>query len=268
MAQLDRPTRGRTSPGRLRALDLYLLHREEELFTRREGPWATAVFVDVGFGETPWTTLEAAQAFRVLNPELQTIGVELEPARVSAAAAFEDSSTVFREGGFEAISQLSVPTRLVRAMNVLRTYPAASIRSAQALLGAGLLEGGLLVEGSCDADGAVLCAHLLRAGPSGVTREGLLLHTDFSRGFAPLLFRDWLPRDLRRRVQPPEPIHAFFAEWTACWTAARAAASSGPSLLFGESAQALAQRIPGVSVDPWLLERGYLLWRPPGGVPG
>ena len=86
MAELDIRTRGRTAPGRLRALDAYLCHFESALLTRRDDAWARAVFADVGFGEHPWTTLESAAAFRALNPDLVVVGVELDAERAQAAA--------------------------------------------------------------------------------------------------------------------------------------------------------------------------------------
>ena len=99
-------------------------------------------------------------------------------------------------------------------MNILRQYRPEDVETAHAELGRALLPGGLVVEGSTDTRGGITVAYLLRRTPEGLAREALLFHTDFHQGFAPLLFRDWLPRDLRRRVQPEEPIHDFFAAWT------------------------------------------------------
>ncbi len=270
MASLDSKTRGRTSPGRLRALDVYLCHRERGLLERREGPWARAVFVDVGFGEHPWTTLESAAAFRALHPELPVIGVELDPARAQAAQAHADARTHFRQGGFELPLSGDEPARLVRAMNLLRQGPPERVPEVHRTLGRYLLPSGLLVEGSAEASGAVLTAHLLRRGPeedAAPLREALLFHTDFRLGFAPLLFRDWLPRDLRRRVRPGEPLHAFFSEWGAAWQEARAAGHTAPPEAFSESVLRLATRTQGVDGDSWLLAGGYLVWRPAGGIP-
>lgn len=266
MASLDSKTRGRTSRGRLRALDAYLCHRERGLLERRDGPWARAVFVDVGFGEHPWTTLESAAAFRELHPALTVIGVELDPARALAARAHEDAHTGFRQGGFELPLGGDEPARLVRAMNLLRQGPPERVPEVHRTLGRYLLPSGLLVEGSADPSGAVLTAHLLRREDAGLRREALLFHTDFSLGFAPPLFRDWLPRDLRRRVRPGEPIHAFFSEWSAAWQQARVAGHTAPPDAFRESALRLSTRTGGVDLDPWLLARGYLAWRPEGGV--
>ncbi|WP_375767017.1 methylase [Archangium gephyra] len=266
MTSLDKKTRGRTTHGRLRALDVYLLHQERELLLRSEGPWARAAFVDVGFGEHPWTTLESAEAFRELHPGLPVLGVELEASRVESAQAHADALTSFRQGGFELPLRPGESVRLIRAMNLLRGYRPEDVPGIHEQLGGTLLEGGLLVEGSTDTPGAVLVTHLLRRVPEGLAREALLFHTDFSRGFAPVLFRDWMPRDFRRRVKPGEPIHAFFADWTAAWQEAREAGHTEPPEAFRHSVLRLASRVEGLVTDAWLLGHGYLLWKPPGGV--
>jgi hypothetical protein len=266
MTSLDRKTRGRTAHGRLQALDVYLVHRERELLARDEGPWARAAFVDLGFGEHPWTTLDSAQAFRALNPRLPVVGVELEAARVESAQAHADALTDFRQGGFDLPLRPGESVRLMRAMNLLRGYRPEEVPGIHHQLGQALLDGGLLIEGSTDTPGAVLVAHLLRRVPEGLSREALLFHTDFSRGFAPVLFRDWMPRDFRRRVKPGEPIHAFFSDWTAVWQEARAAGHEAPPEAFRHSVIGLASRVEGVTIEPWLLDRGYLLWKPPGGI--
>lgn len=262
----DRKTRGRTSPGRLRGLDAYLLHEERGLLAREEGPWARAAVVDVGFGEHPWTTLDSARAFRTVHPALPVVGVDLDPERVASAGEHADALTEFRHGGFSLPLRPGETVRLIRVMNLLRGYRSEDVPGVHQTLGDALLEGGLLVEGSSDTPGAVLAAHLLRRGPEGLVREALLFHTDFSRGFAPVLFRDWLPRDLRRRVKPGEPIHSFFAHWTGAWEDARSAGPLSPPEAFRASVLGLAERVEGLVTEPWLLEHGYVLWRPRGGV--
>jgi hypothetical protein len=266
MSTLDRRTRGRTSHARLRALDAYLCHAEPELLRREDGPWLSAAFVDLGFGDSPATTLDSARAFRELNPRLPVLGVELDASRAEAAAKHSDALTHFRQGGFDLPLQPGESVRLIRAMNLLRQYPAESVTAIHERLGARLLPGGLLVEGSTDTAGGVLVAHLLRRREDGLHREALLFHTDFSHGFAPVLFRDWLPRDLRRRVHPGEPIHAFFAAWMAAWSEARAEGHHEPLASFRESIPRLASRVEGIDTEAWLLEHGYLRFRPPGGV--
>ncbi|MDP2306040.1 MAG: methylase [Pseudomonadota bacterium] len=255
------PTRGRTAPGRLTALDAWVCHAERALLLRSDGPWLSAPFVDVGLGDLPWTTLESAAALRMVRADLEVLGIDLDAARVAAAARYADARTHFCQGGFD----LPSPVRLARVLNVLRQYPPAELPEIHRRLGVAILPGGLVLEGTSDARGGVLVAHLLRRGPEGLAREGLLFHTDFSSGFAPLLFRDRLPRDLRR-VAPGTPLHTFFAAWTAAWSEARVTHDT-PHALFTASIAGLAARVEGLDPDPWLTRGGYLVWRPPGGVP-
>lgn len=258
-------TRGKTAPGRLAALDAFLLWAEGPLLARQDEAWQGAAFVDLGFGERPLTTLESAAAFGAVNPALQTVGVDIDPARVEAARPLERPGLRFAQGGFSGAD--AAPARLVRAMNVLRQYAPWEVAAAHARMGAALVEGGLLVEGSTDRAGGRLCAHLLRRTPEGLRREGLLFYTAFARGFAPMQLRDYLPRDLRRAVVPGAPIAAFFDDWTAAWVEARAEGAVAPPAAFARAAALLARRRAGIGEDPWLRSRGYLWWRPPEGVP-
>lgn len=96
---------------------------------------------------------------------------------------------------------------------MLRGYREEEVEEIHAALGAGLVEGGLLLEGSTDTEGHVTVVWVMRRRAGALVREALLFHTDFTRGFSPWLFRDWLPRDLRRRAQPGTAIHSVLAGW-------------------------------------------------------
>jgi len=256
-------THGYTRPGRLALLDAVLLHCECTLIAQA-GP---AVFVDVGVGEWPWTTLETAERLRSVNPALHVVGVEVDPDRLRHAKRLGGTRVDFRLGGFELPLGAHEPARLVRAMNVLREYDEARAALAHQQLTAALVPGGLLVEGSSSRAGGVACAHLIRKRERGAEREALVFVTDFSQGFSPWLFRDRLPRDLRRRSRGGSALHAFFYAWDEAFRAARSTSLREPSALFALTALALARRTPGIVLDPQLVERGVLLWRPPGGVP-
>ena len=77
---LGLPTRGKTAPNRLRPTDTYLALCHAGFLRALPG-----LYVDLGFGETPQTTLESAARLRRVNPDLQLLGVEIDPARVAAA---------------------------------------------------------------------------------------------------------------------------------------------------------------------------------------
>jgi hypothetical protein len=241
----DRRTRGRTRAGRLAALDTWLLATERPLL---EAP-GDAPVVDVGFGAEPWTLLELAGAVRSVNPGLAVVGLERDDAALRAA---EDpcvgAGITLREGGFDLNG--IAPARLVRAMNVLRGYTGAEAAAAHALLGAGLCEGGLLAEGSAAEDGSLCTAHLLRRVDGALRHEALWFATDFSRGFAPLQFRDWLPRDLRRSVKPGTAIHGLLQRWMEAWESVRTGLS--PPEAFSASLNVLAASGEGLLRVPSL----------------
>jgi hypothetical protein len=260
--------RGCTRPGRLARLDAFLCLRESALIRRDDGAFRGAPFVDLGIGEWPWTTLETAHSLRALAPSLRIVGVERDAQRLRNARRFEAPGLEFREGGFDLPLTAAERPRLVRALNVLREYSEAEARSAHAKLGSLLLPSGLLLEGTSSASGGVCTVHLLRKSESGaLEREGLVFLTDFSQGFAPFLFRDRLPRDLRRRCEPGSAIHAFLRRWTDAFHAARSTGLCEPEALFALSAQLLSARLAGIVCEAGLQSIGALLWQPPGGVP-
>ena len=264
MKPLARVTRGKTRPGRLAALDLYLAERERSLLQRREGAFERALAVDLGFGDNPSTTLEWARRLRPWG--IRLVGVESSERRVRAARPHASAAVSFRHGDFSLPLLPGETVRLVRAMNVLRQYPAAQVAPVHRLLGQALLPRGLLIEGSSDKRGTTLVAHLLRRRERGLRREGMLFCSDLGRGFAPILFRDVLPRDLRRSVVPGGALGEFFWHWTWAWQQARRLAALSPRQAFIASVFGLAARLPGVATDPWLLNHGMLEWKPPGGV--
>lgn len=229
----SREVRPRTRPGRLAPLDAWLLEHERALLDGR------GALVDVGYGETPVTTLEWARSARTLNPALTLIGLE---RRAQAHAELD-----LREGDFTTCASLG-PAAIVRAMNVLRGYREAEVPAIHAALGAALVEGGLVVEGSTDTEGHVTVAWLLRRRGGALVREALLFHTDFSRGFSPWLFRDWLPRDLRRRAQPGTAIHALLTRWDA---RAKTTGEDAPRRRFVASVAGVLE------ATPWELAHGY-----------
>ncbi|MBL9039037.1 MAG: methylase [Archangium sp.] len=164
-----------------------------------------ACVIDVGLGDTPVTTVEWSQS---LGPSVEVLGVDSEPERVATAQVH--ATTSLRFSTVEAVERGRAS--LIRAMNVLRGGTVENARARCATWGTWLAESGLLVEGSTDTEGHVTAAQLLRRRGGVLLREGLLFHTDFTRGFSPWLFRDWLPREFRRGVTP---VHAFLAAWSA-----------------------------------------------------
>lgn len=291
------PTRGKTAPNRLRRVDSFVLLWAPDLLRRSDGPFAEAPFVDLGFGETPTTTLESAARFRRLRPDLRVIGVEIDRDRVAAARSFADARTDFRWGGFNlpldpGAEGRPIPARLIRAMNVLRQYDEAAVAGAWARMAEGLAPGGLLIEGTSDPSGGLWTANLLRGtgctghaglaagrlasgdleqgglAPDALELEGLVFGTNLRRPFDPADFRAILPKSQIHRVLPGEPIHAFLEAWTRAWRSTSAERVWGPRRHFVASAERLAES--GLAIDRRrrLWERGYVVWRGASGSKG
>lgn len=252
MNEVDRRTRGKSRPGRLRLLDAWLLAEARPLLTRRDGAFAGAVTVDLGLGAVPWTTRELVAALRTVDPGAEVIGVDIDPGRVADARKLEAMPGLrFQVGGFDLPRSPAI--RLVRAMNVLRQYDPADVPAAHEALRRAVLPGGLVIEGSTSRGGDTLAAHLLwgpgRPGEPPVP-DALLFMTDFSVGFAPRMFARCLPRDLRPARRPLPRIAAGLDAWTARWQLVDRA---DPAAAFAASAVAL----PGATVGD-----GWVFWTP------
>ncbi|MCB0084999.1 MAG: hypothetical protein KDE47_28860, partial [Caldilineaceae bacterium] len=89
-------TRGKTARNRLRRVDNFVMMYDPALLRRAAGDYAHSLFVDLGYGAEPFTTLESAARFRRLNPTLPVLGVEIDAERVATARPYADDHTDFR----------------------------------------------------------------------------------------------------------------------------------------------------------------------------
>ena len=211
---LGETTRGKTACNRLRHLDIFMMLYDPFLITDR----SESVVIDLGYGAEPFTTLEMAQRLRRLNPQLNVIGVEIEPDRVERAKPYIDELTDFRLGGFDIPLLRHERVRLIRAFNVLRQYDESAVAESHTIMGHYLLPGGLLLEGTSDPFGRVTVANLLRkplSAPSDeqLIPEALLFSINLQTGFDISLVQAVLPKNYIHRMIPGEPIHAFFEDW-------------------------------------------------------
>lgn len=253
-------TRGKTAQNRLRRVDTYLLLAERHLVGRRDGLFDQAMFVDVGYGAEPFTTLESAARLRQVNPVLPVLGVEIDGERVAAALPYADFHTHFRLGGFNLPLQPGEHVRLIRAFNVLRQYEEASVSEAWRLMGQHLLPGGLLVEGTSDPFGQVWVANLVRKRESGaLVQEGLLFSTNFRQGFAPEQFQPVLPKNFIHRMVPGEPIEQFFRQWQQAYREMLPYRVWGVRQHFIQTARRLGEMGVKVGLRPRLLSEGFLV---------
>ncbi len=265
-------TRGKTAPNRLRRVDHFLLRYDPGLLTRRDGPYARALFVDLGYGAEPTTTLESAARLRRLSPGLPVLGVEIDPERVTRALPHADDHTMFRLGGFNLplgtwADGEPETVRLVRAFNVLRQYDEAAVRAAFDRLCEALLPGGLLIEGTSDPFGRIWTANLVRRGPAADPTawrvEALVFSTGFQLEFDPADFRAILPKNLIHRAGADSAIARFVTDWQRAADETRGLSVWGPRQHFAGAATRLAALGYDLDLHRAWLRRGWLIWRRP-----
>ncbi len=233
----------KTRRGRLDALDALVADLDAELLDP-DGPFGKTPVVDVGTGAVPWTTVDWFHRLRV-----PMVGVDHAADAIARARPHAEPGLTFVEG------DLDLPVdgaRMVRVLNVLRGGPPDAARRAHDVLARTLLEGGLILEGSCSPTGDVGAIHRLRKTADSLRREALLFWLEPTQGDAPVRFRDRLPRDLRG--DGDHPVYTLLGAWMETYRGLPA----GPHRL----TQAAAA-LPHVE----MLGPHAALWTPPAGVP-
>jgi hypothetical protein len=255
------PTRGKTAPNRLRRTDIYLALNHAGFLRNLPG-----MYVDLGFGEEPATTLESASRLRKINPRIQFLGVEIDPLRVASALVFRAPGTDFRLGGFNLPLGEDERAAVIRAMNVLRQYPESDYLASIAKLGSSLMTDGILMEGTCDPQGGKMVFNMYRKQPQGLIFSGLVFSVSHPTSFSPRDLQAVLPKNFIHHAEPGSPMDGFFKDWEACWHQARGKHPSKSSHRFEEAGLLLSSRYAyAVELRPALLRRGFLqLRRIPG----
>lgn len=223
--------------------------------------------VDVGFGESPVTTLELAARLSAIRPDVRVMGVEIDPERVRRAQdwladAGPSGLVAFLRGGFE----LPVPGMpvIVRACNVLRQYPAEQVRPAWETMVARLAPGGILVEGTCDEIGRLASWVTLVRSPdvaAGPIIESLTLSADLRHLNRPSDLAARLPKVLIHDNVAGRPVHAWLAELDRQWDFAAQLRSYGPRQRWIAAVAGAALKWP-VSGDTrrWRLGEVTIAW--------
>lgn len=261
---LGHETRGKTARNRLRRVDIFLIRYAPDLLKRQEGKYKSALYVDIGFGHQPITTVESASQFRKLNPDLPVLGVEIDPERVSAAQSFQAENVSFRLGGFNIPLKQDETVRLIRAFNVLRQYSEEEVAKAYDSLLENLLPGGLIIEGTSDPFGRIWAANLIRKKDGGAADyEGLVFSTNFRWGFDPGLFQSVLPKNLIHHMNDGEIIHQFFTDWKNAANTAIGYKQFGLRHWFMETAVLLEQEGYQIDTRKKFLRSGFLIWKNP-----
>ncbi|GAC1443125.1 MAG: hypothetical protein NVSMB55_15820 [Mycobacteriales bacterium] len=203
---LGLPTRGTTAPNRLRRIDRWLVAVHGERIRAAAEP----LVVDLGFGATPITAIELHSRLRQVRPDVQVLGIELDPDRVAAAKPAERAGLSFLRGGFEMAGRRPV---VVRAFNVLRQYDEGQAAQAWSTMRQCLQPTGVLVEGTCDEIGR-------RAGWVDLDASGprtLTLAAHLPTLQRPSDLAERLPKALIHHNIPGSRVHALLTELDAAW---------------------------------------------------
>lgn len=239
-------TRGTTNPNRLRRVDRALASLEAWRL-RRDPP---AVVVDLGYGASGVTARELSDRLRAVRPDVQVVGLEIDPARVAAAAHLTRPGLSFAVGGFELPLPGGARPTLVRAFNVLRQYDEHEVAAAWELMRSRLAPHGLVVEGTCDELGRrSTWIALDAAGPRSLTIS--LAFAAFER---PSDVAERLPKALIHRNVPGEPVHAYLQAFDDAWERQAPLASYGRRQRFIATVGELRRQ-------GWPIEHGPRRWR-------
>jgi SAM-dependent methyltransferase len=197
-------TRGTTGHNRLRRIDRWIA--QLPALRRASKP----LVVDLGYGASATTTLELYERLARVRPDVEVVGIEIDPARVALASLSARPGVSFRLGGFEVPG--SRPT-VIRALNVLRQYDVADVAPAWQLMVSRLQPGGVLVEGTCNEIGRVASwVDVAADGPRTFTVSLHLPSLD-----SPSTVAERLPKTLIHRNVEGERIHSYLADLDRWW---------------------------------------------------
>ncbi len=197
-------TRGTTGTNRLRRIDRWIA--QLPALRNAEHP----LVVDLGYGASATTSLELHQRLSRVRPDVEVVGIEIEPERVRIASLSARPGVSFRLGGFEVPGER--PT-IIRALNVLRQYDESEVQGAWDLMVSRLQPGGVLVEGTCNEVGRVASwVDVTSAGPQTFT---ISLHLPSLE--RPSIVAERLPKVLIHRNVPGERIHQYLLDLDRWW---------------------------------------------------
>ncbi|MET1052576.1 MAG: class I SAM-dependent methyltransferase [Mycetocola sp.] len=249
-------TRGTTNTNRLRRVDRWM--QTLDVVARSDDP----LVVDLGYGASAVTSLELHARLAKVRPEVEVIGLEIDPARVTSAAAqlvavragttaFSPAAAVsFAVGGFEVPLAGARRPAVIRAFNVLRQYDESAVADAWALMTSRLQPGGMLVEGTCDEIGRVSSWIAVASdGPKSLTVS--LRLDELER---PSIVAERLPKALIHHNVPGERIHELMTELDRQWQYAAPLAVYGP-------VQRWQAALAAVTDAGWPLEGRRTRWR-------
>jgi hypothetical protein len=241
---LGLPTRGTTNPNRLRRVDRHLVEVHASLLRTAADP----LVIDLGYGATPVTAVELHARVRTVRADARVVGLEIDQARVDAALGATTEGLSFQRGGFELAG---LRPAVVRALNVLRQYDEQAAAEAWTTMLAGLQDGGLLIEGTCDDVGRrAAWVTLGKEGPRTLTLAAHVQTLDRPGDLA-----ERLPKALIHHNVPGHPVHALLTELDRAWDAAAPMSTFGNRQRWAAMCDGLqweqTGRRPGEVTVPW-----------------
>jgi len=248
-------TRGTTNPNRLRRVDRWVFHAVCSTIRRSTDP----LVIDLGFGATPVTTLEMFDRLRKnVRPDVEVIGIEIDPDRVTAADPLTRPGLSFTYGGFEIPIADRKPI-YIRAFNVLRQYDESEVLKAWQTMTNRLAPNGYLIEGTCDEIGRRSVWVSLRAGasePESITFSTHIDTLDLPSDLAPRL-----PKVLIHRNIPGERIYEFLKAFDRAWLSQSALIPFGSRQRWVATIEMLATEYPIVdNKNRWRLGEVTIPW--------
>jgi hypothetical protein len=216
---IGRLTRGTTGTNRLRRIDRWIA----QLPALRRA--AMPIVVDLGYGASATTTLELHQRLSAVRPDVEVVGIEIDPERVRIASASAGPGVSFRLGGFEVPLPGGAGATVIRALNVLRQYDESEVLGAWKLMVSRLQPDGVLVEGTCSELGRVASwVDATAAGPRALTISLRLADLD-----RPSIVAERLPKVLIHRNVEGERVHDYLADLDRWWRVHAPLGVYGPS---------------------------------------
>jgi hypothetical protein len=223
-------TRGTTNTNRLRRVDRWM--QTWPGLRTTDDP----LVVDLGYGASAATSYELAVRLRKTRGDVEVLGLEIDPERVSLARAelarwvaagvvpAEAAQGIgFEWGGFETPVARGRKPAMIRAFNVLRQYDEAEVLAAWKLMTDRLQPGGVLVEGTCDEIGRISSWIAVTAeGPQTLTialkLDALSPDSVTAQQYeAPSVVAERLPKSLIHHNVPGEKIHEFLITLDRAW---------------------------------------------------
>jgi hypothetical protein len=239
-----RITRGTTGVNRLRRVDRWIATLP--VLRRTADP----LVVDLGYGASATTSLELQSRLARVRPDVEVVGIEIDPERVARATRDARPGVSFRLGGFEVPLPAGRKAAVIRALNVLRQYDESEVPQAWDRMLARLQPGGILIEGTCNEVGRVCCwINLDAGGPLSLTISLRLDGLD-----KPSVVAERLPKSLIHRNVPGERIHEFLVSLDRHWQV------NAPLSVYGPSQRWIATAA-GMRDDGWPVLGTKARWR-------